>query len=65
MNSTTLKKLALVLLASMLGFGVHSQESKSAAFSLQQAIDYAMKNSPNMLNAELDKQNGSHIDIDY
>ena len=36
---------------------VNAQESNSGAFSLQQSIDYAVKNSPNYLNAELDLKN--------
>lgn len=37
-----------------------SQESNSANFSLQQSIDYAIKNSPNYLNSELDLKNAEY-----
>ena len=39
---------------------VNAQESNSGAFSLQQSIDYAVKNSPNYLNAELDLKNAAY-----
>jgi outer membrane protein TolC len=38
-------------------FKVNAQEAKSNSFSLQQSIDYAIKNSPSHLNAELDLKN--------
>ena len=50
-------KPTLLFFSAIFVFKLSAQETKSAAFSLQQAIDYAMKNSPNMLNAELDRQN--------
>jgi len=37
-----------------------AQESRSANYSLQQSIDYAIKNSPNHLNSELDLQNAEY-----
>lgn len=52
-----LKKYALIFVLAVLLHETKAQDANSAAFSLQQAIDYATKNSPNMLNAELDKQN--------
>jgi outer membrane protein TolC len=39
---------------------VKAQESKSANYSLQQSIDYAIKNSPNYLNSELDLKNAEY-----
>jgi outer membrane protein TolC len=37
-----------------------AQESNSANYSLQQSIDYAIKNSPNYLNSELDLKNAEY-----
>ncbi len=48
-------KLRLALLGLMLLGWAKAQTPQSNAFSLQQAIDYALKNSPNALNAEQDK----------
>jgi outer membrane protein len=45
---------ALLLLSAV---SAEAQENNQAAFSLQQAIDYAMKNSPSYLNAALDEKN--------
>jgi outer membrane protein TolC len=42
---------------SIMLFKVNAQEAKSNSFSLQQSIDYAIKNSPSHLNAELDLKN--------
>lgn len=52
-----IKKYSLVFVAAMLVINMAAQENKTGSFSLQQAIEYAVKNSPNYLNAELDKQN--------
>jgi len=51
-----LKKYTLIIAALVMVLNSNAQEAKSNAFSLQQAIDYAMKNSPNYLNAQLDHQ---------
>jgi outer membrane protein len=48
---------ALFVAFSIMLFKVNAQEAKSNSFSLQQSIDYAIKNSPNHLNAELDLKN--------
>ncbi|MDX2171555.1 MAG: TolC family protein [Bacteroidota bacterium] len=48
-------KSFLVTLLSILFSAAYSQQNNNA-FSLQQAIDYSIKNSPNYLNAELDKK---------
>lgn len=53
---TQLKKHAFVFLLASLLFNSKAQDNKSS-FSLQEAIDYAMKNSPSILNADLDKKN--------
>lgn len=44
----------LLIAFSVILFQSKAQDSKSNSFSLQQSIDYAVKNSPNQLNAELD-----------
>lgn len=49
LNSST-----LLIAFSVILFQSKAQDSKSNSFSLQQSIDYAVKNSPNQLNAELD-----------
>ncbi len=50
------KKIILCFVTLMLfnAFAAKSQDAKSADFSLQAAIDYAYKNSPNYLNAQND-----------
>ncbi len=50
---TQLKKHAFVFLLASLLFNSKAQDNKSS-FSLQEAIDYAMKNSPSILNADND-----------
>lgn len=55
-----LKKYALLLGLTATTYGTKAQEAKSNSFSLQQAIEYAMKNSPNHLNAELDLKNAEY-----
>jgi len=47
-----LKPFALFIVLSWMCIQTQAQETSSNAFSLQQAIDYAYKNSPNYLNAE-------------
>lgn len=47
-------KHAILLALSMLACQLKSQNANSNSFSLQQAIEYAYKNSPNYLNAEND-----------
>lgn len=55
---TQLKKYVLMLsLAVMVHNTTKAQEANSGSFSLQQAIDYSLKHSPNYLNAELDLKN--------
>lgn len=49
-----LNSCTLLLALSVLMFNSKAQEAKSNSFSLQQAIDYAYKNSPNYLNAQND-----------
>ncbi len=50
-----LKGILIVVIMYSAVFSFAQQQSSS--FSLQQAIDYALKNSPNHLNAELDLKN--------
>lgn len=49
-----LNRYALLLTLSVMVYKTKAQEAKSNSFSLQQAIDYAYKNSPNYLNAQND-----------
>ncbi len=42
------------------GFEANAQQTSSNNFSLQQAIDYSLKNSPNYLNADLDLKNAEY-----
>lgn len=49
-----LKKYVLLVTVSAIAYSSKAQEAKSNSFSLQQAIEYAMKNSPNALNAQSD-----------
>ncbi len=48
------KKYILSLFVCLGILNLGAQEQSSSAFSLQQAIDYALKNSPNMMNANSD-----------
>lgn len=54
------KKYILSLFVCLGILNLGAQEQSSSAFSLQQAIDYALKNSPSYLNAELDQQSAEH-----
>lgn len=54
-----LKKYAL-LFAVIVSAKIWGQEATSGNFSLQQSIEYALKNSPNYLNAELDQKSAEH-----
>jgi len=56
---THLRKYAFIL-AIVMVHHLKAQEANSGSFSLQQAIDYAMKHSPNYLNAELDYKNSNY-----
>jgi outer membrane protein len=64
MNKTTpmihFKKYALILILLAGAMQMGAQESSNTNFSLQQALEYAMKNSPNQLNAELDLKNAEY-----
>ena len=51
------KYKALFFTLSVMIYNAAAQEKQSNAFSLQQSIDYAYKNSPSYLNAELDVKN--------
>jgi outer membrane protein len=49
------KPIAITLIALMFGVTkANAQEANASSYSLQQAIDYAYKNSPNYLNAQSD-----------
>lgn len=58
MNYT--KKIAFLLTLATAAFRANAQQASSNNFSLQQAIDYSLKNSPNYLNADLDLQNAEY-----
>lgn len=45
-----------IMAAALLCLSVLKAQQQGNSYSLQQAIDYALKNSPNYLNAELDQQ---------
>lgn len=60
MNIKTVKKYAIGLSMILSVFKAQSQNAGSANYSLKQAIDYAFKNSPNYLNAELEIQNSKY-----
>lgn len=47
-------KYALIVLATVMMYEVKAQEPANGNFSLQQSIEYALKHSPNYLNAEED-----------
>jgi outer membrane protein len=53
------RQLFIVLLLSIVAFG-NAQEKGSGAFSLQQAIEYALKNSPNFQNSQLDLKSAEY-----
>ncbi len=57
---TQLKKYTLLLMAMVLVYQTNAQDANSGSFSLQQAIDYAMKHSPSFLNSELDYQSADY-----
>lgn len=54
-----LKKYAL-LLTLVLAYHAKAQEANKTSFSLQESIEYAMKNSPSILNADLDMKNAEY-----
>lgn len=41
-------------------YSSQAQEANKTSFSLQEAIDYSVKHSPNHLNSELDQQNAEY-----
>jgi outer membrane protein TolC len=57
---STKKNTFILSLAMIIVTNATAQESKSANYSLQQSIDYAIKNSPNYLNSELDLKNAEY-----
>jgi outer membrane protein len=54
------KKITLLLTLAVVSYRADAQQVSSNNFSLQQAIDYSLKNSPNYLNADLDLQNAEY-----
>lgn len=57
---STKKNTFILSLAMIIVTNAKAQESNSANYSLQQSIDYAIKNSPNYLNSELDLKNAEY-----
>ncbi len=55
-----LKKYTLFLAILVMAYNTHAQEANKTSFSLQEAIDYSLKHSPNYLNAELDYQSADY-----
>jgi len=53
-------KYAFILILVMMMYGSQAQEANKTAFSLQEAIDYSLKHSPNYLNAELDLKSADY-----
>jgi outer membrane protein TolC len=60
LNMTPIKKYALLFLITIVARNAQAQEANATSFSLQQAIEYAVKNSPNYLNAELDLKSADY-----
>lgn len=54
------KKITFLLTLAVVAFEANAQQASSNNFSLQQAIDYSLKNSPNYLNADLDLKNAEY-----
>ena len=57
---TQFKNYLIIVSIVITGFRANAQQASSNNFSLQQAIDYSLKNSPNYLNADLDLQNAQY-----
>ena len=57
---STKKNTFILSLVMIIITNAKAQESNSANYSLQQSIDYAIKNSPNYLNSELDLKNAEY-----
>lgn len=55
-----LKKYTLLLFVSVMTYHANAQENGNTSFSLQQAIDYALKNSPSHKNFELDMEDAEY-----
>ena len=55
-----LKKYTLMLSILLVTYSTQAQEANKTSFSLQEAIDYSLKHSPNYLNAELDEKSAEY-----
>lgn len=55
-----INKFTLIFIVFLNVSNFKSQETKTSNFSLQQAIEFAIKNNPNQLNAELDLKNAEY-----
>jgi outer membrane protein len=50
----------IYIIAAVYWFNFTSAQQQNNSFTLQQAVDYSLKNSPNYLNAELDQKNAMY-----
>jgi outer membrane protein TolC len=57
---TQFKNYLIIVSMAITGIKANAQQTSSNNFSLQQAIDYSLKNSPNYLNADLDLKNAEY-----
>jgi outer membrane protein len=55
-----LNKIIVIVCFLSISMGIKSQESNAGGFTLKQAIEYALKNSPGYQNAELDYQSAEY-----
>jgi outer membrane protein TolC len=59
-NIRNKKTSRVYMLIALFGFAVASAQQQGSAFTLPQAIEYAVKNSPNYQNAELDQKSAEY-----
>src|SRR5688572_3293726 len=55
-----LSKITLVLLLVLTMYQTNAQEANQSSFTLQQAVEYALKNSPGYKSAQLDVENAEY-----
>ena len=59
-NLINFKRYTLFFALLFLLININAQKTNNKDFTLQQAIDFSLKNSPNYLNAELDIENANY-----
>ena len=59
-NMINFKRYTLFFALLFLLININAQKTNNKDFTLQQAIDFSLKNSPNYLNAELDIENANY-----